>query len=84
MRSMTDRERIGRDLWPHHRRFLVRRALKADEGTKVRLSDGEAETLARQETEREITTRLRFYELVDSSQSRPQPKPQPNYVDLDM
>jgi hypothetical protein len=84
MTAVTDWDRIGQDLWPPHRRLLVRRALKAEDGRKVRLSDGEAETLARQETEREVATRLRFYELVDGSQSRPTPKPRPHYVDLDV
>ena len=78
--NLTDRERIGQDLWPHHRRRLVRRALEAKQ---VRLTDGEAETLARQETEREIAVRLRFYDLVDTSQTRPKSRPHPNYVDID-
>jgi hypothetical protein len=62
-------DRIGQDLWPHHCEFLVKKALEAREGEHIYLSDGEAETLARQETEREITKRL---------------KPHPNYLDIDL
>jgi hypothetical protein len=29
MTAVTDWDRIGQDLWPPHRRLLVRRALKA-------------------------------------------------------
>jgi hypothetical protein len=82
--DITDQQRIGRDLWPQHRSFLVKLAVEAKEGEHVHLSDGEAETLARQETEREITQRLRFYELTDPSQTRPTPKPQVNYVDINL
>jgi hypothetical protein len=61
--AMTTVERIGLDLWPHRRQQLIRRALKALDGQVISISIGEAETLARQETEREIAKRLRFYEL---------------------
>jgi hypothetical protein len=56
---MTTVERIGLDLWPNHRKSLVRKALKADDGIMIHLSLGEAETLARQETEREIQNRMK-------------------------
>jgi hypothetical protein len=61
---MNTVDRIGQDLWPNHRKRLVRKALKASDGHIIQLSIGEAETLARQETEREVAKRLRFYELV--------------------
>jgi hypothetical protein len=82
--KLTDRERIGQDLWPHHRDFLVKQALEAKGGEHIHISDGEAETLARQETEGEIAKRLRFYELTDPSSIRPKSKPQFNYVDIDL
>jgi hypothetical protein len=52
-----DNERIARDLWPHHKKYLVHQALTAREGNPVRLSIGEAETLATKEVEREIRER---------------------------
>ncbi len=73
--------RIGQDLWPQHRKRLVQQALRVKDGTPVRLTMGEAETLARQETEREIESRLRLLELTDASQRRPQSRPHPNYFD---
>ena len=73
---LTPQERIGQDLWPSRRKRLLRRAFEAPEGTTVKLSDGEAETLARQETEREIAQRLKLLELTDPSQVRPKGKPQ--------
>ena len=39
------------------------------------VSLGEAETYAKQETEREIAARLACLELLDASQKRPTPKP---------
>lgn len=39
------------------------------------VSLGEAETYAKQETEREIAARLACLELLDPSQKRPTPKP---------
>jgi hypothetical protein len=84
MRNLTDHERIGQDLWPHRRRLLVRRALEAKDGQSIHLSDGEAETLARQETDREIAQRLNAYDLMDAKQARPKPTPRPNYAaDID-
>ncbi len=59
LNTTSTTERIGRDLWPNHRRQLIRRALNAEDGQIIRLSPGEAETLARRETEREIAQRLR-------------------------
>lgn len=56
--NMNTIDRIGLDLWPSKRKHLVRRALKAEDGKLIRLSIGEAETLARQETEREVKKRL--------------------------
>lgn len=56
-----DKDRIGQDLWPKHRKYLVRDALKADDGKLIRLTIGEAETLARQETEREVARRRKFF-----------------------
>jgi hypothetical protein len=82
--NMSDWDRIGQDLWPHHRDFLVKQALEAKEGEHIHLSDGEAETLARQETEREIAKRRRFYELIDTRSIRPKSKPHPNYVNIDL
>ncbi len=58
MRSI-DKERIGRDLWPNRRKYLVRKALCAKDGVYIHIRIGEAETLARQETEREINKRLK-------------------------
>ena len=52
-----DKDRIGRDLWPKHRKFLTRKALRDQ---NVHLSIGEAETLARAEVEREVNTRLKL------------------------
>lgn len=69
--NLSDRERIGRDLWPHHCRFLVRKALQASDGTHIPIPIGEAETMARRETEREIAKRLKFYETMDTTQIRP-------------
>ena len=59
-----DRERIGRDLWPKHRKSLIRKALRAAEGQCVRLSIGEAETLARAEVDREVNARLRNHAVL--------------------
>jgi hypothetical protein len=55
---MNTIERIARDLWPHHKKYLVRRALAAHDGQTIRLSIGEAETLATREVEREVRQRL--------------------------
>ena len=57
-----DTARIALDLWPHHKKYLVRRALTAKEGQPVRLSIGEAETLATKEVEREIRQRRALLE----------------------
>ena len=57
-----DINRIGQDLWPRHRQQLIKRALRAAEGIPIRLTLGEAETLARQETEREIFQRRKFFD----------------------
>ena len=40
-------------------------------------TDGEAETYAKQETEREVAARLAALEALDPSQKRPTPKPSP-------
>jgi len=72
---MNTVERIGQDLWPRSRKQLVKRALQAKDGNTIRLSLGEAETLARQETEREIARRRHFLETLDASQQRPQKAP---------
>ncbi len=58
MRSI-DKERIGQDLWPNRRKHLVSKALRARDGVYIHIRIGEAETLARQETEREINKRLK-------------------------
>ena len=60
-----DTQRIGQDLWPHHRKYLTRKALKADDGIHVHLSIGEAETLARQETERDVAKRRRLFDSMN-------------------
>lgn len=39
------------------------------------LTDGEAETYAKKETDREVAARLAVLELLDPSQQRPTPKP---------
>ena len=59
-----DRERIGRDLWPSHKKSLVRRALRTPEGQHIHLSVGEAETLARAEVEREVNARLKNHVIL--------------------
>ena len=50
------------------------------------VSLGEAETYAKQETEREIAARLAVLETLDPSQKRPTPKPnilnRVDYIDL--
>jgi hypothetical protein len=79
---LTPQQRIGQDLWPNHRKFLVRRAFEATEGQTVNLSLGEAETVATRETNREIANRLRLLEEADPSQRRPTKKPHPNYCDI--
>ena len=79
---LTPQDRIGQDLWPHHRKRLLRQAFEAKDGQQVCLSIGEAETLARQETEREIAKRLKLLESADASQTRPMAKPHPNYCDI--
>ena len=81
---LTPQDRIGQDLWPHHRKRLLRQAFEAKDGQQVRLSIGEAETLARQETEREIAKRLKFLELTDATQARPKARPHPHYCDINL
>lgn len=54
---------IGQDLWPHRRKYLVRKALRTEDGIHIHISIGEAETLARQETEREIKNRLKSWNV---------------------
>jgi len=54
---------IGLDLWPRRRKYLVRKALRVEDGTCIHISIGEAETLARQETKREIENRLKNWNI---------------------
>ncbi len=58
-----DRQRIGQDLCPNHRRWLVRKALSVKDGITVHISKGEAETIASRETEREVRQRLNYGNL---------------------
>jgi hypothetical protein len=56
--NSIDRQRFEQDLWPQHKKRHWRKAIKAREGAPVRISLGEAETLASREVEREVRRRL--------------------------
>lgn len=74
-----DITRIGQDLWPQMRRLRIQQALRAKDGTIVHITEGEAETIARQETERAVNHRLSI-----NDPGRPKKKPRPNYCDIQL
>jgi hypothetical protein len=52
-----NKARFEQDLWPNKKKSLFQRAMRTREGQTIRLSLGEAETLATKEVEREIRQR---------------------------
>ena len=82
-------DRCGNDHRALRHRQLSRRAWERLEQPMPgagEVSLGEAETYAKQETEREIAARLAVLEALDPSQKRPTPKPsilnRVDYIDL--
>jgi hypothetical protein len=55
---LPDLNRLGLDLWPNKRKLRIKEALAAKDGQHIHITNGEAETIVRNETERAINVRL--------------------------
>lgn len=75
---LPDLNRFGLDLWPSRIKSRIKKALAAPDGQRIHISDGEAETIARNETERHIAAKLKELEANDPSQTRPKQVSRPN------
>jgi hypothetical protein len=75
---LPDLNRLGLDLWPSKRAIWIEIALTTPDGKHIHITDGEAETIARNETERTVAARLKELEANDPSQTRPKQTSRPN------